>query len=142
VLAMPNPAQQDQNLLPAIAGLHDWRRTGLVAAIIYPSTLLAFTGDIGIWYQIIPDTHDHFTLRIRTLVPKTSLQVDGFAEIARTYREEFLRPLHVQDEAINNSVWQGLTSATVRQGRLHPKYELALWQMNQWWHAHVGKHLE
>jgi phenylpropionate dioxygenase-like ring-hydroxylating dioxygenase large terminal subunit len=141
VLAMPNPAEQDQNLLPGIAGLQDWRRTGLVAAIIYPNTLLAFTGDIGIWYQIIPDTFDHFTLRIRTLVPSTSLQVPNFAGIAKTYRDEFLRPLHLQDEAINNNVWAGLTSAAARQGRLHPKYELALWQMNQWWCAQVGKHL-
>jgi phenylpropionate dioxygenase-like ring-hydroxylating dioxygenase large terminal subunit len=141
VLAMPNPAEDDQNLLPGIRSLNDWRKTGLVAAIVYPNTLLAFTGDSGIWYQIIPDTVDHFTLRIRSLVPRTSLEVDSFAQIAKRIREEFLRPLHLQDEAINNSVWAGLNSIDAAQGRLHPKFELALWQMNQWWCRHVGVHL-
>lgn len=141
VLAMPNPAEEDQNLLPPIKGLTDWRKTGLVAAIVYPTTLLAFTGDIGIWYQIIPDTVDHFTLRIRTLVPLSSMQVEGFQQIAKTIREEFLRPLHLQDEAINNSVWAGLNSPDATQGRLHQKFELALWQMNQWWCRRVGVQL-
>jgi phenylpropionate dioxygenase-like ring-hydroxylating dioxygenase large terminal subunit len=132
VLAMPNPSNDLPLTFPPIPGLDDWRRHGLVAAILFPNTLLGLTGDAALWYQMIPHSYDRFTLRIRFLIPKDTLALDDFAERYAAYRA-FIEPVHLQDIGVNNATWAGLCSAGARQGRLHPRYELAIWQMNQWW---------
>ena len=132
VLAMPNPSNDLPLTFPPIPGLDDWRRHGLVAAILFPNTLLGLTGDAALWYQMIPQTFDRFTLRIRFLIPQDTLALDDFAARFAAYRE-FIRPVHLQDIGVNDAAWAGLCATGTRQGRLHPRFELAIWQMNQWW---------
>jgi len=103
----------------------------LVAAVVYPFHLFAPWDDSMAWYQVLPQRHDRFSLRIYTCFPGDVL-ADGARAGAVREMHEITRAVHEQDIAACESVWSGLASPSFEPGRLSP-LEAAIWQFNQWW---------
>jgi phenylpropionate dioxygenase-like ring-hydroxylating dioxygenase large terminal subunit len=126
----------DSAIFPVMEGLAGWEETGVIAGVIFPYNLIVAFPDGAAWYQILPDTVDHFTLRIHGLFPKDTMALETFPSDFRKWTE-FMRYLHMQDHGANVEVWKGITSPFARQGRLHP-LERAIWQSNDWWLKAMG----
>lgn len=126
------PATQDHDgAFPMFEGLEDWQERDLLATVIFPFFMLAFNGDLVIWYQVIPLTHDQFTLKIHLCAHKSARDLPDFAERCAAMKEG-VAFIHGEDIAANDLVWQGLNAPMTQQGRLSP-LEKSIWQMNQWW---------
>lgn len=117
--------------LPSVPGLQDWQARDLFATVIYPHFLLGIQASSVVWYQVLPHTVDHFTLRIHVLVPSASIRLPGFDEIKEGLKA-IVSAIHQEDIAANDRVWKGLQSPLAKPGRLAP-LEKAIWQQNQWW---------
>lgn len=126
------PATQDHDgAFPMFEGLEDWQERDLLATVIFPFFMLAFNGDLVIWYQVIPLTHDQFTLKIHLCAHKSARDLPDFDERCAAMKEG-VAFIHGEDIAANDLVWQGLNAPMTQQGRLSP-LEKSIWQMNQWW---------
>lgn len=130
ILHMPSTQDHD-GAFPMFGGLKDWQQRDLLATVIFPFFMLAFNGDLVIWYQVIPLTHDHFILKIHLCAHKSARDLPDFAERCAAMREG-VAFIHGEDIAANDLVWQGLNAPMTQQGRLSP-LEKSIWQMNQWW---------
>ena len=104
---------------------------GLTAAVVFPCHLFAPSADSLTWYQLLPDAHDHFTLRIFSCFPKRVLD-DPDRRNAIEGLQAFTRTIHEQDIGACEAVWRGLQARSFDQGRLAP-LEKPIWQFNQWW---------
>ena len=109
---------------------HGTTESDLFAACVFPTFLIASTGDGGVWYQLEPTAHDAMQLRIHALA-NSAADEDSDPE-ALAGLEAMLRGVHEEDIVANHGPWRGLHGALTRQGRLSP-YEKAIWQLNQLW---------
>jgi len=116
---------------PPGAGIPEGEPKPLVAAVVYPFHLFAPSGDSMAWYQILPERHDRFTLRIHTCFQRGGVGDEADAA-ARAGMHEFTNAVHAQDIGACESVWTGLASPSFQSGRLST-LEKAIWQFNQWW---------
>ncbi len=98
----------------------------LVACVIWPHHLFAFSPNLLVWYQLEVDAVDHFTLQIHLCLPTGTS-----AEAAESQRS-VVDAVHRQDIAACQAVQRGLASSLARPGRLS-HLEKSLWQFNQWW---------
>ncbi len=138
VLRMPSKDPgllESLSTLPVINGLEDWQRNTLIAAVVFPFHLFALTPDAMTWYQIFPDRHDHFTLRIYNCVPKSTAEVPEHADALGAVRE-LTRQIHSQDIGACDAVWAGLGSRLWGPGRLC-LLEKSIWELNRWWFEHM-----
>ena len=119
--------------MPDTAGNDPARTTagGLTAAVVFPVHLFAPTAHSLTWYQLLPDAHDHFTLRIYTCFPQSMLD-DPAHRGAIEGLQAFTRAIHEQDIEACQATWRGLQARSFEQGRLSP-LEKPIWQFNQWW---------
>jgi phenylpropionate dioxygenase-like ring-hydroxylating dioxygenase large terminal subunit len=119
--------------LPLLSGVDHERRTDLLAACVYPTLLVAVTGNLATWYEVVVHAHDRMTLRIHLLLePEVAADDDVIA--ALPVIREGLRWIHNEDIPVNEGPWRGLHAPLATQGRLSP-YEAAIWQFNQYWVA-------
>jgi phenylpropionate dioxygenase-like ring-hydroxylating dioxygenase large terminal subunit len=121
--------------LPPLPGLEPQQHHELLAGVVYPNLLFALSGELGVWYQLMPSAHDQMQLKIHALLPEevaAALDDDGRTGIA-----ESLRLVHLEDIEVNAGPWRGLQGTLTRQGRLS-RYEKAIWQLNQLWLTHLG----
>lgn len=132
ILHMPTDQEHESaHGLPMIEGLEDWQQRDLLASVIFPFFLLAFQGDLVVWYQIEPLAHDRLDLKIHLCLPGSALTLPNLDEACEALSEG-VRFIHGEDIEANDLVWQGLKAPLTRQGRLSP-LEKSIWQMNQWW---------
>lgn len=132
ILHMPTDQEHESTHgLPMIEGLEDWQQRDLLATVIFPFFLLAFQGDLVVWYQIEPLAHDRLTLKIHLCLPPAGLGLPNLEEACEALAEG-VRFIHGEDIEANDLVWQGLNAPLTKQGRLSP-LEKSIWQMNQWW---------
>ncbi len=103
----------------------------LIAAVVWPTLLVAASESGPIWYQMEVDAHDHFHLRTHLLGDPDHVEDPDF-QAALTGRTDAMRYVHIEDIAVNEGPWRGLRSPSAAQGRLAP-LELAVWQLNQLW---------
>ena len=137
LLHMPGSTDLDQSPdLPFLSGLDRERRAELLAACVYPTTLFAVSGTLGVWYEVVPHTHDRLTLRIHLLLePHVAADPDVLAALPDI--REGLAWIHREDIPVNEGPWRGLHAPLTRQGRLSP-YEAAIWQFNHYWLERTG----
>ncbi len=103
----------------------------LIAAVVWPTLLVAASEFGPIWYQMDVDAHDHFHLRTH-LLGDPGMVDDADFQAALTGRTDAMRYVHIEDIRVNEGPWKGLHSPSAQQGRLAP-LELAIWQLNQLW---------
>ena len=116
---------------PPGAGIPEGEPKPLVAAVVYPFHLFAPSGDSMAWYQLLPERHDRFTLRIHTCFQRKGVPDEADAP-AGAGMHELTKAVHAQDIEACESVWTGLASPSFQSGRLST-LEKAIWQFNQWW---------
>lgn len=121
----------DQPSLPAHEGLSAAERNCLLAAVVYPFHLFAPSAESVAWYHVLPLSHDRFTLRIYTCLPRATLDDPARAEAIEALRALMVR-VHHEDIGACEAAWRGLTSPSAVPGRLC-HLERTLWQFNQWW---------
>ena len=94
LLHMPGSTDLDQSPdLPFLSGLDRERRAELLAACVYPTTLFAVSGTLGVWYEVVPHTHDRLTLRIHLLLePHVAADPDVLARTSGHPRRTRLDP--------------------------------------------------
>jgi phenylpropionate dioxygenase-like ring-hydroxylating dioxygenase large terminal subunit len=136
ILHMPS-GNQHEGAFPNFAGLEDWQERDLIASVIFPFFMLAFQSDLVVWYQVIPDTYDRFTLKIHICAHKSALDLPDLAERCEGMKVA-VGFIHGEDIEANDLVWQGLNAPLTQQGRLSP-LEKSIWQMNQWWLEEMGE---
>ncbi len=103
----------------------------LIAATVFPFHLFAPNEDSLTWYQIQPERHDHFKLRIYSCFPPEMIEdPDRASEIEGM--QEVVRVIHHQDIEACETVWAGLNSRSFDVGPLC-SLEEPIWQFNQWW---------
>ncbi len=132
LLRMPGNTDLDESPdLPFLPGLERSQRADLLAFCVFPYTLVATTGTLATWYQLVPRAHDRMTLRIHVLVD-ADVAVDRTMEDALAHLVDGVTWIHGEDIPVNEGPWRGLHSPLATQGRLSP-YEEAIWQLNQLW---------
>jgi len=137
LLHMPGVTDLDETHdLPFLSGLDRARRADLLAVCVYPTLLFAVTGTLATWYEVIPHSHDHMTLRIHLLLERDVATNTDVVAMLPDIREG-LRWIHGEDIPVNEGPWRGLQAPLAAQGRLSP-YEAAIWQFNQWWVERLG----
>lgn len=132
ILHMPTNQEHDSSQgFPMFKGLKDWQERDLLATVIFPCFLLAFQGNLIVWYQVLPLAHNRLTLKIHLCAEKSALDLPDLTERCESLKKgvEFI---HGEDIAANDMVWRGLKAPLTRQGRLSP-LEKSIWQLNQWW---------
>jgi phenylpropionate dioxygenase-like ring-hydroxylating dioxygenase large terminal subunit len=135
LLVMPGVAEVDESPdLPLLAGVEPERHADLLAACVYPTLLVAVTGTLATWYEVVPHAHDRMTLRIHLLL-EADVAADADVATLASIREG-LAWIHREDIAVNEGPWRGLHAPLASQGRLST-YEAALWQFNQYWLARL-----
>lgn len=138
ILRMP-PAPgtgEDDHGLPRMDGLDADREHDLYANVLLPFFLVGMQADLCAWYQILPDRHDHFTLRIHVLVPPATAALPELDAVREGLRAA-VDAIHQEDIVANDLVWAGLNAPLTRQGRLSP-LEKSIWQINRWWLERMG----
>lgn len=135
VLHMPaaSTAIDENHGLPRIDGLDEDQQRDLYANLVLPCLMIGMQADICAWYQLLPDTHDHFRLRIHVLVPPATAALAELEAVREGLRAS-VDAIHQEDIRANNLVWAGLNAPLTRQGRLSP-LEKSIWQINRWWLA-------
>ena len=103
----------------------------LIAAVVFPFHLFAVNDDSLTWYLLLPDRHDHFTLRVFTCFPKAVLEDPEQADLV-TGLQGLTKTIHMQDIDACDATWAGLNARSFEQGHLGP-LEKPIWQFNQWW---------
>ncbi len=103
----------------------------LVAAVVFPFHLFAVNADSLTWYLLLPDRHDHFTLKVFTCFPKAVVDDPGQSDVV-TGLQGLTQTIHMQDIAACDATWSGLNARSFEQGMLSP-LERPIWQFNQWW---------
>ena len=131
ILHMPSAHKQVPEGFPLIEGLEEWQKTDLIAAVAFPYFLIAVQGNSMVWYQVLPTAHDRLMLKIHMCVPSSSMEMEGFDELADA-ASELVSVIHHEDIEANDMVWKGLNAPLARQGRLSP-LEKSIWQLSQWW---------
>ena len=127
----------DLDGLPFLTGLDRERRSDLLAMCVYPTLLVAVSGTLGVWYELIAGAHDQMTLRIHLLLePDVASDPDVAAALPGI--REGLSWIHGEDIPVNEGPWRGLHAPLAAQGRLSP-YEAAIWQFNQYWFQRLGR---
>ena len=122
ILFMPDVEGND----PAKTGVG-----GLVAAVVFPFHLFAPSEHSLAWYQLLPESHDRFTLRVYSCFPREVLDDPAQAELVSGL-QAFTRSVHLQDIEACEATWAGLNARSYEAGRLAP-LEKPIWQFNQWW---------
>jgi len=137
MLHMPGVTDLDDSPdLPFLSGLDRERRADLLAVCVYPTLLFAVSGTLGVWYEVVPRTHDQMTLRIHLLLePEVAADPDVVAALPEI--REGLSWIHGEDIPVNEGPWRGLHAPLAAQGRLSP-YEGAIWQFNQYWLTRIA----
>ncbi len=100
------------------------------AGVLFPTFLFAcFRGpnSFGSWYEMQIDAHDHFTLRIHLMMPRSL--ADSPDAIA--FAVETTKRVHLEDIPMCDGVQKGLQSRLWRLGRLS-RHEKTLWQFHRW----------
>jgi phenylpropionate dioxygenase-like ring-hydroxylating dioxygenase large terminal subunit len=135
LLRMPaDPSAHGDGGLPVFADLTEQQRHELIAGCVFPTFLLAATASTVVWYHLEPAAHDRMTLRIKLLLrPEVAAVLD---DAARAAVRDAVRAVHLEDIPVNEGPWRGLQAPLTRQGRLS-LFEKAIWQLNQWWAAHI-----
>jgi phenylpropionate dioxygenase-like ring-hydroxylating dioxygenase large terminal subunit len=137
LLHMPGNTDLDESPdLPFLPGLEREQRADLLAFCVFPYTLVATTGTLATWYQLVPHAHDHMTLRSHILLD-ADVSADPAMEGALVHLVDGVRWIHGEDIPVNVGPWRGLHSPLATQGRLSP-YEAAIWQLNQLWLRRVA----
>jgi phenylpropionate dioxygenase-like ring-hydroxylating dioxygenase large terminal subunit len=142
VLVMPekdgieHPEETPVGALPQFGNLSDEEKGRLIVAAVFPFHLFGPTAESLVWYQIIPQGFDRFTLRIYTCSPIETREDPALAP-ALTGLKEFLRVIHHQDIEACEAVWAGLADRSFESGRLST-LEKPIWQFNQWWLDRMG----
>jgi phenylpropionate dioxygenase-like ring-hydroxylating dioxygenase large terminal subunit len=132
LLRMPGNTDLDESPdLPFLPGLEREQRADLLAFCVFPYTLVATTGTLATWYQLVPHAHDRMTLRIHILLD-ADVAADPATADALGHLVEGVSWIHGEDIPVNEGPWRGLHSPLATQGRLSP-YEAAIWQLNQLW---------
>lgn len=104
---------------------------GLIAAAVFPFHLFAPAEGSLAWYQVLPDSFDHFTLRIYSCFPREVVD-DPAQRESIVGLQALTRTVHEQDIEACEAVWSGLCSGSFETGRL-ALLEKPIWQFNQWW---------
>jgi phenylpropionate dioxygenase-like ring-hydroxylating dioxygenase large terminal subunit len=138
LLHMPGVTDLDASPdLPFLSGLDRERRADLLAACVYPTLLFAVSGTLGVWYEVVPYTHDRMTLRIHLLLePHVAADPDVVAALPDI--REGLAWIHGEDIPVNEGPWRGVHAPLAAQGRLS-LHEAAIWQFNQYWLERTGR---
>ncbi len=132
ILHMPTSKAPDHTSgFPIPSNLSDSEKRDLLATVIFPCFLLGLQGEVVVWYQVTPLSHDQLDLKIHLCVQETARDLPNLKELIETLRVgvDFI---HQEDIHANDLVWQGLKSPLAKQGRLS-LLEKSIWQMNQWW---------
>jgi phenylpropionate dioxygenase-like ring-hydroxylating dioxygenase large terminal subunit len=130
ILHMP-AADAEGEVQPLIPGLAPWQTRDLFAGVIFPTFMVALHGSGMVWYQVLPQAVDRFTLKIHVCLPAFARELAEYEEIVEA-STQFTAHVHAEDIAANDLVWRGLNAPLTRQGRLSP-LERSIWQINQWW---------
>ena len=106
-------------------------QNSLVAGVVYPFHLFAVSADVLTWYQLLPDSHAHFKLRVSICVDQEVLEDP---RMARAIESQVELTTHVHNEDIEacDAVWSGLRSRTAVSGPLAAQ-ERAISQFSRWW---------
>jgi phenylpropionate dioxygenase-like ring-hydroxylating dioxygenase large terminal subunit len=136
ILRMPAADASGPRPEGTVEDLPDDQAHDLLATVIFPHFLLGIQGNGVAWYQLLPHSHDRFTLKIHILLPRATVPEDKWEETAEGVAA-LITAIHEEDIAANDLVWRGLQAPLTRQGRLSP-LEKAIWQINQWWLTRMG----
>lgn len=136
VLIMPEKPGLDRGAeavasLPAHGRLAADEKARLIVACVFPLHLFGPTAESLVWYQIVPERVDRFTLKIFACFPKPTLD-DPSSKPAIDALKGFLDHIHRQDIEACEAVWAGLSDRSFRSGRLS-RLEKPIWQFNRWW---------
>ncbi len=122
--------------LAFLPGLRTEERDQLLAACVFPTLLVALSGNLVVWYQLLPRGHDEMLLRIHLLLERATLDrpevVEALPQIMAS-----IDHVHREDIAVNEGPWRGLQAPLTAQGRLSP-LEGAIWQLNRLWLDRMG----
>ena len=108
----------------------------LTAAVVYPFHLFAPSAEGMAWYQLLPQRHDDFELRIFNCVPKQHLASEEGRESLAAL-QALTRRIHEEDIGACEATFAGLQSRSFERGPLGP-LERSIWQFNQWWISKLG----
>jgi phenylpropionate dioxygenase-like ring-hydroxylating dioxygenase large terminal subunit len=117
--------------LPRMDGLDPDQQRDLYASVVLPCLMLGLQADVCAWYQLLPDAHDRFKLRIHVLVPPETAALPE-QEAIRDGLRAAVDAIHQEDIRANDLVQTGLRAPLTGQGRLSP-LEKSIWQTNRWW---------
>ena len=115
--------------------LPDELATALVAGVVYPFHLFAVSADVLTWYQLLPEAHDRFSLRVSICVDPQAAENEEFEE-ARAAQMALTDHVHREDIKACDAVWSGLRSRGAVAGPLCDQ-ERALHQFARWWQARM-----
>ena len=132
--SIPDPAGSGSPLPQR--SLPDDRAGALVAGVVYPFHLFAVSADALTWYQLIPDAHDRFKLRVSVCVDAVVAGDENLSE-ALEAQMEITTHVHMEDIGACDAVWTGLKSRGAVAGPLAPQ-ERALAQFATWWVERLG----
>ena len=137
ILVMPKATWESEDgedllaRLPRAGGLDDEEESQLLAVSVYPFHLFALTAESLSWYQLLPHTHERFTLRIYSCFPRETLEGSKYKQAVEAV-QAFTKLVHQQDIHACQTAWAGLNTRSFEGGRLS-HLEKAIWQFNQWW---------
>ncbi|MEM7018300.1 MAG: aromatic ring-hydroxylating dioxygenase subunit alpha [Pseudomonadota bacterium] len=131
ILHMPAAISSNVGEPAANPDLEQWQRDDLFANAIFPMFLVAMHDTSLIWYQVLPEGPEQFTLRIHICLPRHFREIENFDEIVEGATQGVVA-VHEEDIHANDLVWSGLTAPLTQQGRLSG-LERSIWQFNQWW---------
>lgn len=125
-----DPAEQSSTL-PDYSCVDDAERARLLAAVVFPCHLFSPSAEALVWYQLLPDSYDHFTLRIHVCLPPETLQDPACQQAIEEFRA-LVQHIHSEDISACEAVWRGIQAPSCKPGFLS-MLERSLWQFNQWW---------
>ena len=113
------------SLFPVTPGLSDAQCADFLVCCAFPLHLFAAQPDSLAWYEIVPHTAQHFTLRVHVCVP------EGVSDEQAETLRAFVDAVHREDIQVCTSVQGGLRSRLAAPGRLS-HLEKCIWQFHDW----------
>ncbi|MDA9372043.1 aromatic ring-hydroxylating dioxygenase subunit alpha [Porticoccaceae bacterium] len=128
------------SLFPAITTLTEAERRRVMFACVMPNLFFGAVPDGVMYYLILPQNANTFTIRVGFLYPQSTLELPTFEHTFPTVVAG-LELFNGQDVVANLAAHKGLKSRFAKRGRYAPK-EATLPQLNKWLLKRYEKYAE
>lgn len=131
--AAPRPGRESEAFdlgLPFFPNLAtEAERQAFALFNVFPTHLLHAMPDRLLWFRLQPIAADRTVVRTFALVHPNTRHLSDFDKI-RDQQRSIMDSINLEDIAVNRMQQIGAKSGKVQPGRLNPRLEKALWQLN------------